>query len=422
MTSAGTVAADSAVREWRLRPDGINLRDTDLSNPEHEPANAHLPGALLHYCILLTGFGTVFLGPMLPTFTALLRLSDRGAGALLAAQFTGAFLGGWTTAAPLNRALLRGLVAACVGFGGVALAASHAPSLGWVLPCLVILGFGIGQTLTAVNLLASEKWVHHRGAALTLLNFTWSFGALTAPLLLLRLLRSAPAWSVLAGFGVLLAAALVVVLVWRKAPAALPGTNGSAPAGLPRSAYLFFSFLLFLYGGVETSLGGWLTTFDHRYGATGGWRGMAVSTTAFWASLTLTRLLAPVLLRFVSEKVLLRAGLAGAAASLLLMLTATGTPAIAGCAALAGLSLSPWFPLVLSTFVSAGATASQAGKIIAVSGLGAAALPWLVGQVSAATSSLRLALLLPAAGVVVLLLLSFGRGGSLPPAATSKSV
>ncbi len=394
---------------------------TDEVHRAGDDPRAHLPAALLHYCILLTGFGTVFLGPMLPTLTARLHLSDRGAGTMLAAQFGGAFLGGWTTSTPLRRSMLRGLIAAGCGFAGLALVVNAAPHLVWALSALVVLGYGIGQTLTAVNLLASSKWAQRRGAALTLLNFTWSLGALTAPLLLLRLLRSTPAAAVLTGAAMLLFAGLAATL-WRRATPAAEHAEVNVSAGLSRPAYVFFCSLLFLYGGVETSLGGWLTTFDHRYNAAGGWRGMAVSTTAFWASLTLTRLLAPVLLRYISERVLLRAGLATGVVALLAMLNVQGTLAIATCAALAGIALSPWFPLVLSALVAQGSTASQAGRIIAVSGLGAAAIPWLVGQLSAAAGSLRVALLLPAAGVALLLLLSFQRSFNRSAAVRSEAV
>lgn len=392
---------------------------TAMSHPQRfqEPAqsgavdstqSSHPSALLLHYCILLTGFGTVFLGPMLPALTALLHLSDRGAGTLLAAQFGGAFLGGWTTAAPLRTSMLRGLGAAAIGFAALATTTLFAPSLSYALPALLLLGFGIGQTITSVNLLASAKWTRRRGAALNLLNFSWSFGALTAPVLLLRLLRGTHPSTLLYGFSTLLFLGLFTTLLWRteRLPgAAIPA--GEIPSGLRRSTYLYFGFLLFLYGGVETSLGGWLTTFDHRYAPSASWQGMALSTAAFWASLTAARLLTPVLLSVIPERVLLRLGLCVATVALLLMLVAHSTAGIAACAAVAGFSLSPWFPLVLSVLVSQSPTASQAGRVIAISGLGAAALPWLVGQLSAASGSLRIALLLPALGIVALLCLSF---------------
>ena len=371
------------------------------------------PAVLLHYCILLTGFGTVFLGPMLPALTTTLHLSDRGAGALLAAQFTGAFLGGWTTTAPLHRSMVRGLSAAFAGFTSLATATLLTSSLLNVLLPLAMLGFGIGQTITSVNLLASAKWSHRRGAALNLLNFSWSFGALTAPLLLLRLLHSTRVSTLLYGFAALLLVGLIATLLQTRtatimsAETTVSAVISESTDKLPPSVYLFFGLLLFLYGGVETSLSGWLTTFDHRYSAAAGWHGTAVSTAAFWASLTAARLLTPFLLRKLSELLLLRLGLGTATVGLLLMLLAHGTLAIAVCAAVIGLSLSPWFPLVLSVLVSRRPTASQAGRVIAVSGLGAAALPYLVGLLSASAGSLRVALTLPVLGAMVLLMLTW---------------
>jgi len=390
-----------------------------------QPPNELPSGALLHYSILLTGFGTVFLGPLLPTLTAAMHATDRGGGAMLAAQFSGAFVGGWTTGSPLWRCMLRGYLAATVGFaalGWLTHATGLSRGLPWLLPALAVLGFGIGQMITSVNLLASQRWASSRGAALTLLNFTWSLGALTAPLLLLRLLQSLTTGTILTGMAALLLAGLLVA--WSRRPrssaadAAIRGTetaSGELPrigdsasdSGISSPLYLYFCLLLFLYGGIETSLSGWLTTFDARYGT--GHLTIALSTSAFWFSLTATRALAPLALRVLRERTLLRLGLAGAIAAFLLMLVVSGAPAIAACAALAGISLAPWFPLVLSQLVGLGPTARQAGRVIAVSGLGAAALPWMVGQLSATTGSLRSALLLPALGVAALLFLSFRR-------------
>jgi FHS family glucose/mannose:H+ symporter-like MFS transporter len=52
-------------------------------------------------------------------------------------------------------------------------------------------------------------------------------------------------------------------------------------------------------------------------------------------------------------------------------------------------------------------TARQAGIVLAVSGLGAAALPWIMGVVSTRTGSLQLALALPFAAAAALLAMSW---------------
>src|SRR6187402_654177 len=57
--------------------------------------------ALLHLCMLLAGFGTVFLGPTLPVLAANAHASDSGSGLFFTAQFVGAFFGGVTTSSRL---------------------------------------------------------------------------------------------------------------------------------------------------------------------------------------------------------------------------------------------------------------------------------------------------------------------------------
>ena len=381
-----------------------------LSHARPVPHSERIPRpSLLHYAALLSGFGTAFLGPSLPAVTATLHLSDRGGGALFAAQFTGAFLGGWMTQAPLHRCMLRGYTVSAIGFAAFAAALATHAALAFAIAALLLLGFGIGQIITSNNLLASLLWSHRRGAALTLLNFTWSAGALCSPLFLPALLRAHGPAFILGTFATLLAAGLLAVLT--TAPARME-EGGAAEtvtdsAGLARRTFLYFCLQLFVYGGVETSLDGWLTTYDLRY--TNTTHTFAASTAAFWFCLTGTRAAASALLLRLPERGVLRAGLALAVVTLATLLAVGHGSILPVLAGLTGAALAPWFPLLFSSLVGEGPTAVQAGRIVAVSGLGAAALPWLVGQVSASTGSLRIALLLPIAGVIVLLLLSFRR-------------
>lgn len=394
---------------------------TALKQPRPSPRPGHIgqapvaerlpPAPLLHYAALLSGFGTAFLGPSLPTLAATLHLSDRGAGALLAAQFSGAFLGGWFTRAPLRRCMLRGFSCAAVGFASLAAALAVHAALALVLASLLLLGFGIGQIITSNNLLASLRWSHRRGAALTLLNFTWSAGALCSPLFIPALVRGFGPATVLGSFATLLCVGLAALVVTGTSSAIpqSPADSPRAPAGLPRLTFLYFCLQLFLYGGVETSLDGWLHTYDVRYShAT---HAFAASTAAFWFCLAGTRAAASALLLRLPERQFLRAGLSLAVAALAgLLYIGHGhgefIPILAG---LTGAALAPWFPLLFSGLIGEGPTATQAGRIVAVSGLGAASVPWLVGHISADTGSLRRALLLPIAGIVALLLLSLRR-------------
>ena len=381
------------------------------------PGSPHL--ALLHGGMLLSGFGTVFLGPALPALAASAHATDSGSGLFFTAQFIGAFFGGVTTSRRLWRSLIRGSAAAMIGFFLLGICVRrHAPAP-WDAAALLPLGFGVGQMLTSLNLLASRRFAAHRGAALSLVNFSWSLGAVLAPFALGSLLPTVTLGKLLLSLATLFALAVGTAL-WNSngdAGADEAAVASGAGPSLPLASFLHFATLLLLYGGIETSLGGWITTFGTRYGS-GTLRSSALGATAFWIGITAGRALSPLILRAMRERTLLTAALACAAALTAALSQAHGSAGIIALAALLGLSLAPWFPLVLSAMLGEGAAAAQVGTIIAVSGLGAAAMPLLVGAISRSSGSLRIALMTPLAGLIALLFLSLRRQKPLPaPAA-----
>jgi FHS family glucose/mannose:H+ symporter-like MFS transporter len=382
---------------------------SDRSGILHSRATPHL--ALLHGCMFLSGFGTVFLGPVLPALAANAHATDSSSGLFFTAQFIGAFFGGVTTSRRLWLSLIRGSVAATLGFAALALCVYlHATPL-YDAAALLPLGFGVGQMLTSANLLASQRFVQGRGAALARINFSLSLGAVFAPFLLGWLLSSVALHVLLFAAAVLFAVSCVAAFINAMQRAITPESEISAAAvstGLTRTAFVYFASLLLLYGGVETSISGWITTFETRYGASA----LKLSTlgaTALWIGITAGRVLAPVLLRRLRERTMLTATLGVAAALVAVLSAAHGAVSIIALAFLLGLALAAWFPLVLSAMMTEGASAGEAGSVIAASGLGAASLPFLVGAVSRGTGSLRVALLVPLCGLLVLFGMSFRR-------------
>lgn len=366
---------------------------------------------LLHASMLLSGFGTVFLGPVLPALAAGSHTSDSGSGLFFTAQFVGAFLGGVTTSKHLWRSLLLGSGGAALGFLLLALCVARQASLQWHLVALLPLGFGVGQMLTSTNLLAAHRYILHRGSALALVNFSWSLGAVVAPVLLGYVLVSTRLSHILSSaallFGLVFTGAALNASFGAQADAMTPQQN-SPGATLPWHAFVFFGALLLLYGGVETSLSGWITTFTTRYG-TQATRGVAMGTAALWIGITAGRAGAPLLLRRVRESTLLHTTLISASVLTALLSVSRGSPIIVATCLLLGLSLAPWFPLVLSAMLAEGAAAGQVGTIIALSGIGAATIPLLVGVVSRSAGSLRVALAVPLAGLLGLLAMSMVR-------------
>jgi FHS family glucose/mannose:H+ symporter-like MFS transporter len=360
----------------------------------------------MHYGLMLAGLGTALLGPILPLLAKQWSMVDSQSGLLMMAKFCGAFLGGVTVSRKLRQSLLVGMSAGALGFGGFA----AAPSMGMGCVALFVGGFGLGQIITSVNILAGRRFTEHRGSALALLNFSFSLGAMLSALLAAWLLPRFALRSVLVWFAGLFVVGVVVLSIQMRARASvaeeLDMTNPTDPdessQGLSGSLYLYFAGLLVLYGGLETCLSGWLTTFALRYGD----KTLAVSeytTLLLWMSLTLGRVGSSAVMMKVGERTTQRWSLVLAAIFTAGLATAHSAITIAGFAVLLGLSLSPFFPATFALLMTERPTARQAGIVIAVSGLGAAALPWLMGVVSTRAGSLQVALALPFAAAVALL-------------------
>jgi len=361
---------------------------------------------LMHFGFVLTGLGTALLGPILPLLTRQWHLQDAQSGLLLLAQFCGSFTGGVSVSRHLRRSLLAGLVAAAVGFGIFAWASIlTAACIG-----LFIGGFGLGQIIASTNILAGRRYTEHRGSALALLNFSWSFGAMLSPLLAAWLLPRFALRGMLECFAALfmVAAMTMAAEIWGTPEKVEVADMPSDSKRLKRTGFIYFIGLLFLYGGLETCLSGWLTTYALRYGD----KTLAISeytTLLLWMALTVGRAASSIVMLRAGEKTVQRWGLGLAVIFTLGLATAHSAAGIAIFAVLLGFSLAPFFPSTFALLMAEKPAARQAGIVLAVSGLGAAALPWLMGVVSTRTGSLQVALVLPLAAAITLLGMSLWR-------------
>lgn len=355
---------------------------------------------LMHAIFLLSGLGTMLLGPILPLISRNWSLTDSQAGLLILAQFAGATIGGATASSRHIRGLMEGIAAAAIGFSLFA----AAPSLLWALPALAVGGFGVGRSTTMVNIIGGARFTANRGSALARINFTWSFGALLSPLLAAWLVHI-PLQTRLAAFAALfiLVGAIFTLQIVRAKPVAASNTSaGAIETPLPGRVFVYFAALLFIYGGLETSLAGWLTTYDLRYGKTS----LVLSEytmVLLLAGLTSGRALSSWLLLKFRETTLQRASLALAAVLAAALALAHQPILIAALAVLLGMSLAPVFPATFALLMALRPPARKAGLILAASGIGASALPWLMGVVSTRTGSLQIALALPVAAALAML-------------------
>lgn len=364
---------------------------------------------LLHLGFALTGVGTVLLGTILPRLSGQWHLRDKDAGLLLLVQFATSASGALLVRRNLWNALACGYALMSAGAIGIFLLQQRS------LPAFGVYGLGLGLAMTSTNMITGRRYPERMGAALALLNFSWSAGAVACPLLAARFLRHAAGSTAFAVVGLMaLPFGLLPLLADRSDRKGLTSA-GPTPSGMREATtILYFAILAFLYVGMEASIGNWMSTYATR-AAVWTFTGSTLAVAIFWATLLLGRAITPLILTFVAERVLYRASVIATIGGVLLLLAAHRPLTILAGSALSGLMLAPLFPLILALFLKEIGGSRNAGWVFAVAGLGGAVLSWLTGTISSSTGSLRIGLFVPgAAALLMLLMISWRRtnGGS----------
>ncbi len=347
---------------------------------------------------VVTGIASVLLGPLIPELRAACGVTTAEAGQLFVAQFTASSIG-----AVLASFRLRfGLVA---GYGSIALGLALLALGGWPLAgaAMALTGLGLGLAIVASNLWTAHRDPRRRAARLATLNLAWGAGAVASPLLFVAVLGRLPVAVVLGSLAAIAGASCL--LLWMALPADATAASGTGHPRLRSKVgfLVLMAAMFFVYVGVENAVGGWLVSLAD---ALVGERSIAslVIGSGFWSAILAGRAATPWILRHASERTLYLAGLATAAGGTLLLVLSPSRGALAAGALAAGLGMAPLFPLTVSILAAAtAATGSrETGWVLALGGLGGAALPWVAAQTSAVSGALRDAFLVPLAGLVLL--------------------
>jgi MFS transporter, FHS family, glucose/mannose:H+ symporter len=352
-----------------------------------------------HVAFVPTGVVTVILGPLLPTLTSRWSLTDTQAGDLFTAQFASSTLGVFLSGELVPRLGYRFAIVTGVALMG--LGVGFLPWTTWPIGLVAVglWGLGLGVLIPACNLLVAEVHAERSAAALNLLNFSWSAGAVASPILLAPFEHRGEVFfylKLLAGVLLVIAACLAALPMPRrsKTDPASASAEGS-PLGvlwktLATPLALVLAALFFLYTGVENAVGGWVASYAKRL-ATGGGTLWVMAPSFFYLALLIGRGLAAPVLRRVSELRLARAGLCVAVTGIVALLASKSVAPVLVSASVVGLGLATVYPITIAimTRTVGKFSAIVSSVMFALAGLGAACVPWLVGFESTQRASLK---------------------------------
>jgi fucose permease len=364
-----------------------------------EPKNARAgwPPVLLSYAtFVLVGIGAGGSGVLLVA-----QMSDYGVdrttiGSTFFTLSAGYVLAGFAAGALIERLGMRMALAA--GGGAFALSglylAARPPFAAFVLVQLVT-GLGLGVLESALNV-----YLVGLPDATTRLNRLHAFfgvGALIGPVLADRIVAVTSwtvVWLVMALACVALVAGFLAVFPVRSpsvAVSAAPAASDPAARGLLRGALrepgvLFGVAMLFVYVGLEMSMGNWgFGYLVQGRGLTASLAGYTVS--GYWLGLTLGRfLISPAATRLgVSTVGMMYGCLAGVAAVATLAWLAPTVAATVVALVLLGFFLGPVFPTTVAIaprLTEPRLAPTAIGVINGASVVGGAALPWVAGAIA----------------------------------------
>lgn len=359
-----------------------------------------------HAAFVPIGIVTVLLSPLLPTLSARWGLNYSQAGELFTAQFLASIVGVGISGILISRWGFRFAIKVGLFVMAVSVAALMSGSRIMAMACIAGYGLGgLGIAVPACNLVVAEVNPTRRSAALNLLNFSWSTGAVACPFLVSAAVRAGH----LALFLELVAAASFLVMLGIAAmpssieePAVPKGSAGAIP--WKAQSLLVLAVLFFLYVGTENSFGGWSASYANSLGTMSTAMAMTVPS-FFYCALMLGRWGAPVVLTRFEEIRVAQGGLLLACAGMAGLVLSHSLASVAASASVAGLGLAAVYPITISLLNREfGAAASRIGSLMFTSAnLGGSFLPWLVGASSTQFHTLKAGLAVPLIGGAAML-------------------
>jgi len=377
-------------------------------NPAITEAQGHRNLLILLFAgFVLSGIATTIVGPMLPIFIRRWSLDDGQAGLFSSIQFLAA-LGG-TLASSAIAASWGYRPALVMGYAlmGGGLASLNADTHAVALTATAAFGLGYGLITPGTNLFVAELGGAKSASLLNQLNFAWGAGAMICSPLIALALRRNGLGILLSGtavFGGVLVMGLLFVSFGVQKHGNDVNTAGVASAAIGLGVTIALAAMFFIYVAMENGVGIWSAEYAKRLA--NGITGMTtLAPMFFYAGLTSGRAAAPLFLRHLHERKLVLGALSLAATATALLIASRSLPVATVAVFLAGLGCASVYPIFIAWLSRwYGPAAKKIGGILfALASLGGSAGPGLIGAVSKYSGSLRVGLLVPLAGAIILI-------------------
>ena len=364
----------------------------------------------LHIGFLLVGIITVLLGQILPILSKNLSLTDNQAGYFFIAQFTGSLSGVFLYNRGIKKigflkTLLIGFCIMTTGCFGL-----NAGNFMLCLPMVFLYGIGIGLTIPTTNMLVVELSPTKSTASLNLINFFWGIGAiLCKPFVdFVGSLESFFLPTLLLSIFLLIIGLIIGFSTLNETPKRIEMENEfSTPIWKTPTAWLIAIFN-FIHIGIESSVGGWITTYQTRMSDSSPFLWLSAAF-VFFLFLVIGRGTIPLIVKYLQENTLLFLNLLTMTAGVVLILLAQDFWILLFGAGILGFGTSSVFPTNMSRFtkIFGAESTRQATPIFVLGGLGGAFITWIVGFLSTTFQDLRIGFLAILTGCLILIVLQF---------------
>lgn len=347
----------------------------------------------LHLGFIVIGILTVLLGQILPFLNEKLAITDESSGYLFAAQFIGSLAGTFFYNRTIKKfgypkMLFIGFCLMAVGCFGL-----NFDSYFGCLSAIFVYGIGIGATIPAINLLIIEMNREKSSAASNIVNFFWGIGAVSAKPFVdfVGSPNNILLPTILLGGALLLIGAAILLTDYRENSAEKQVDSNITPLKIwmQPTAWLIAIFG-FIHVGIESSVAGWLTTYELRLTETN-FKRLISAALVYFLFLLIGRGIAPLILRFWHENAVMVISLILMTIGIMLILTSEDFMFLTVGAAILGFGTASVYPMNIARFTKffGDEATKNATPLFVLGSFGGAFTTWLVGFISTDFNSLR---------------------------------